>query len=347
MTSELSKRHLINIRTRDGEEILSIHRKLQAKILEELRQPDNAAERQKVFERVFLLIRARFPQPSPIQVPEPQKWPVCRRYLPHVLSIKRLWQTGFIEIPPSLKLAELISDAGIDLWERCLTVEGLDLLRSAEAILDQGEFQEDRLRANIHVVVSLLLQDSGITHLAECRDRIAKVIDTRVNYREECDPAIYTKNDDILLGNAWSDYACVLLQYNNYQDAAPIFDKCLAKYKEWGAPAEIPYEYAKYYHHKAYCLMFEGKFEEAVSLAEQGLHWVEAATGPSASANRWRFDLACLLLQSGDRKRALDLHKQVLQARLKLHGKFGLLTFQSYYAVGAAHRWLGQLTEAE
>ncbi|ETI22747.1 hypothetical protein G647_06823 [Cladophialophora carrionii CBS 160.54] len=347
MTAELSKRRLITIRTHDGEEVLSIHRKLQAKILDELNQPDNAAERRKVFERVFLLIRARFPRPSPIQVPEPHKWPTCRRYLPHILSIKRLWQTGLVEIPPSVKMAELISDAGIDLWERCLTVEGLELLRSAEAILDQGDFQEDHLRANIHVVVSLLLQDSGIANLAECRDRITKVITIRVRHREECDPATYTKNDDILLGNAWSDYGCVLLQYNNYKEAAPIFDNCLEKYHEWGPPEEIPYEYAKYHHHKAYCLMYEGKFEQAVPMAEQGLHWVQVATGQSAATNRWRFDLACLVLQSGDRQRALNLHKEVLEARLKLHGKFGLLTFQSYYAVGAAHRWLGQLNEAE
>ncbi|KIY02879.1 uncharacterized protein Z520_01344 [Fonsecaea multimorphosa CBS 102226] len=347
MTTKLSKRRLITIRNRDGEEFLTIHRKLQAKILEELNQPDNAAERTKVFERVFLLIRGRFPHPSPIQVPEPEKWPICRQYLPHVLSIKRLWQSGIIEIPPSVKLARLISDAGIDLWERCLTVEGLELLRSAEAILDQGGFREDLLRANIHVVVSLLLQDSGIAHLAECRDRIAKVLDIRVKHQENCDPFDYTKNDDILLHNAWSDYACVLLQYNQYREAARIFDMCFEKYQRWGPPEEIPYEYAKYYHHKAYCLMYEGNFEQAVPLAEYGLHWVQVATGQSAATNRWRFDLACLVLQSGDKQRALNLHKEVLEARLKLHGKFGLLTLQSYYAVGAAHRWLNELAEAE
>lgn len=348
MTSELSKRRLITVRNRDGEEVLSIHRKLQAKILDELNQNDNSAERTRVFEKVFLLIRARFPRPSAIQVPEPEKWPICRQYLPHVLSIKRLWQSGLVEISPSIKLAQLISDAGIDLWERCLTTEGLELLRSAEAILDQGGFQEDLLRANIHVVVSLLLQDSGISHLAECRDRISKVIDIRVDYREACDPASYTRNDEILLYNAWSDYGCVLLQYNTFKEAGPIFDKCLERYRQWGPPEEIPYEYAKYHHHKAYCLMYEGDFDRAVPLAEEGLHWVEVATGKSSAAsNRWRFDFACVVLQSGDKTRALELHKEVLEARMKLHGKFGLLTLQSYYAVGAAHSWLGETAEAE
>ena len=65
MTKELSKRRLITVETREGQQVLSIHRKLQAKILDELNQPGNADERLRVFKRVFLLIRARFPRPSP------------------------------------------------------------------------------------------------------------------------------------------------------------------------------------------------------------------------------------------------------------------------------------------
>lgn len=347
MTKELSRRRLIKIESREGQEVLSIHRKLQAKILEELNRQGNAGERDPAFQRVFTLIRSRFPRPSPTQVPEPEKWPICRQYLPHILSIKRIWLSGAVKINPSVELAQLISDAGIDLWERCLTVEGLELLRSAETLLNQGGFKEDLLRANLHVVISLLLQDSGIVNLAECRDRIKQVIDIRLEYRRDTQASAYTREDEILLFNAWSDYACVLLQYNKFSEASPIFDNCLERYKTWGPPEQIPYEYAKYYHHKASCLMYDGDFERAIPMAEQGLFWVEKATGPSAASNRWRFDLACLVLQSGDRQRALSLHKKVLEARIALHGKFGLLTLQSYYAVGAAHSWLGQLAEAE
>ncbi|KIW98283.1 uncharacterized protein Z519_01867 [Cladophialophora bantiana CBS 173.52] len=250
MTSNLSKRRLITVRNHDGEEVLTIHRKLQAKVLEELNQLDNAAERTKVFERGFLLIRGEFARPSPIRV----------------LSIKRLWQSRIVEIPPSVKLARLISDAGIDLWERYLTVEWLELLISAEALLDQGGFRQDLLCANIHVV---------------------------------------------------------------FKEAARIFDMCFEKYQRWGPPEEIPYEYAKYYHHKAYCLMYEGNFEQAVLMAEHGFYWVQVATGQPAGSNRWRCDLACLVLQSGDKEHALKLHKEVLTSR------------------GQAHKGLNELSEVE
>lgn len=345
MIKELSRRNLIQVDNRDSGEVLSIHRKLQTKILQDLNK--NGAQRERAFTQAFLLIRTRFPAASPIQVPEPEKWPICRRYLLHVLSLRRLVINKAVEIVPSVDLARLFSDGGIDLWERGLTQEGLELLHSAENILDQVGSAENLLRANIHVIISLLIQDSGLTRIGESKARITDALQIRRQYRETTPPHLYTRNDEILLYNAVSDFGCVLLQYNQYEEAEPLFAECFARYQSWDSPEKIPYEYAKYYHHMAFCRMYAGDHAKAVRLAQEGLHWVTVATGQSAATNRWKFDLACLTLQSGDREQAMKLHAEILESRIKLHGKYAFLTLQSYYALGACNYFQGAMPAAE
>ena len=353
MTNELKTRRLIAIEFKNGEEVISIHRKLQARILQDLGK--ESFSRGGAFDQVFSLVRSRFPSASPIQVPEPEKWPTCKKYLPHVLSIQRLTLGTLIHLPFSEELAKLFSDGGIDLWERGLTTEGLELMKSAESIL--GLLSVDKfqlLRADIHVIISLLLQDSGLVHIGECHDRIKTALDIRRNYSDNCEALTYTRNDEVLLYNAWSDYACVLLQINMFEEAESIFERCFRQYQDWGNTNVIPYEYAKYYHHVSFCLMYRGSADEAVASAEKGLLYVERATGKSAAYYRWKFDLACLLLQHPKllgcnlwQSRTVDMLKDILDARLLLHGKFAFLTLESYYALGATLSYLGNLPDAE
>ena len=353
MTSELKRRRLIAVEMKYGEQVMSVHRKLQARLLRELDK--DVPSGRLVFSQAFSLVRSRFPTASPIQVPEPEKWQICKKFLPHVLSIQRLMLGKWINLEPSVELAQLFSDGGIDLWERGLTTEGLDLMKSAEAVLDQiSSHKFQLLRANIHVIISLLLQDSGLVHIGECRDRINSALEIRQSYSENCVADSYSRNDEILLFNAWSDYGCVLLQLNLVQDAELIFDRCLRKYEEWGDADVIPYEYAKGHHHIAFCLMQRGSADESIRNAGLSLHYVEKATGKSAAYYRWKFDLACLLFQhpnflesSAWQSRTIEMHREVLEARLHLHGKFAFLTLESYYALGAVISCLGNLPEAE
>ncbi|KAH8596651.1 hypothetical protein B0O99DRAFT_705975 [Bisporella sp. PMI_857] len=345
MTTELSRRRLVAIRERDGEEILSIHRSLQAKILQDLNK--DPRQRERVYMQAFLLVRKRFPFPSPIQVPEPEKWPICIKYLRHVLSLQKVFAGKLIHIQPSVDLARLLSDGGIGLWERGMTTEGLDLLSSAEGILTQLQCDEDMLKANIHVIIALLIQNKGIEYLAESNERISKALEIREIFKAVTAEDQYSKNDDILLHNARSDYGCVLLQYNKYQEAEPIFAQCLTRYREWGPDEDIPYEHAKFNHHMAFCKMYRKNFVDSIELAKRGVHFVTLATGHGASCNKWKFDTACVILQSGDLDGALEMHKEVLEARIEHHGRSSFLTLQSYYAVGALYSYLGELTLAE
>ena len=345
MITELSRRRLITVKVQDGEEVLSIHRSLQEKILQDLDK--DPKKREEVFAQAFDLVRKRFPLPSAIQIPTPEKWPACREYLPHVLNIQKVVIDILPSIVPSVKIAQLLSDGGINLWERGMTSEGLRLLRSAEAVLKKLDSHEGQLEANIHIIIALLLQDDGLSNIAESKERIWKALQIRKDRMSLTKPELHTRNQDILLHNAWSDYGCVLLQYNKYQEAEPIFRQCLTKYHEWGTEAEIPYEYYKYNHHTAFCRLYNKDFTTAITLAEEGLRCITLATGQSSATNKTKFDLACILLQSGDLQRSFNLHKEVLDSRLKQHGKFSFLTLQSYYALGAIHAYSGDLAEAE
>ena len=345
MITELTRRRLVTIANQGQEETIGINRSLQRKILHDLGKDPQKTE--DVFRQAFALVRKRFPLPSPIQVPEPEKWPACKEYLPHVLYLQKVVTDYLPSIAPSVALARLLSDGGINLWERGMTSEGLRLLRSAEALLDKLACKEDQLRANIHIIIALLIQDDGLANIAESKDRISKALQIRREYRDKTPPELYTRNDDILLHNAWSDYGCVLLQHNKYEEAESIFRKCLRKYREWGNEDEIPYEYYKFNHHTSICRIYHHDFTEAISLAEEGLRWITLATGQSSATNKTRLDLACTILQSGDAQRALALHMEVLEANIRQHGKFSFLTLQSYYAVGAACAYTGNLVDAE
>jgi tetratricopeptide (TPR) repeat protein len=345
MTSELARRRLIAIKAENGQDTLSIHRALQLKILKDLNKEPQ--DREKVFRQAYMLVRKKFPTPSPIQIPEPHKWPIYIKYIPHILSLQKVFTESVITLAPSVEFARLLSDGGMSLWERAWTNESLQLLRSAETILNQIKHNEGMLRANINVIIGLIIEGQGFTHIPESLERFQWALNARLEYQRTTPPEKYTKNDEILLYNVQTDYACCLLQQNNYIQAEPIFSSCLAKYREWGTEEEIPYEYSKYNQNMAWCSMYRRDFATAIKLAERAVHYISLATGQSPSTNSWKFSMACIVLQSGDTRRALDIHKEVLEARIQQHGTSNYLTSQSYYAVGALHAMTGDLPAAE
>ena len=70
------------------------------------------------------------------------------------------------------------------------------------------------------------------------------------------------------------EYAISLLHYHRYEQAEPVIEKCLTKFKEWDTEEEIPFEYSKYYNKIALVRMYQGRFDEAIKLAEDELrHW--------------------------------------------------------------------------
>jgi hypothetical protein len=254
---------------------------------------------------------------------------------------------GLSIITPSIGLSELFRDGGVLLWQRYIFNDALKLLNSAETILDKLKSDDDHLRADIHITTNLLIQYFGISHREESRDRLQKILEFRLNTAAKAEPGTLTKEDEVRLNNARADYANSLLQFNNYKEAEPIYQKCHAKLLEWGAEEDNPFDCAKLNHHMAYCLMYRRDFKGAIKLAERAIELVKLLGGDKQLILRYEFDLACIVLQNGDAERSLEMHKQILTARLDLQGRASYFTLQSYYAVGALCSYLGRLDEAE
>jgi hypothetical protein len=304
----------------------------------------NPQERDGIFRLAFELVRQRLPRPSS-DTPEPAKWNVFKEYLPHVLSLERVYSDGLSIITPFLGLSELFRDGGVLLWQRYIFNDALKLLNSAENTLDKLECSEPHLRVDIHITTSLLIQYFGISHRAENRERIQKVLEFRLEIAARAKVGTLTREDEALLNNARADYANSLLQFNNYKEAEPIYQNCYKKCLEWGSEEENAFEFAKLNHHLAYCHMYRRDFVGAIKLAERAV--TLALQGDEQLTLRYKFDLACIILQSGDVEKSLEMHQQILTARLDLQGRAIYFTLQSYYAVGALCSYMGKLDEAE
>ncbi|EFX06376.1 nb-arc domain containing protein [Grosmannia clavigera kw1407] len=378
--SKLKGQSIVTEKRQGERETYNVHRLLQARLLQDMN--GNQAERDEIFMLAFSLIRSRLPRPS-LDTPEPHKWNAFKEYLPHVLSLQRAYANplSIVTVRPFRGLAELFKDGGVLLWQRYVHGDALKLLHSAEKILDQvrqysdksdksdgghdeGDSDEDEnLRAEVNITINLLLQYFGISFRKEIRDRSAAILayHERVARRRGRDKGVDDGDhggsddyeDQLMVSNARADYANTLLQFNDFRQAEPIYEACLATFSaaastsaKDNSDSNTAFALAKLHHHLAYCRMYRHQFDEAVELADQAVRIIERVSD-MAMALRYRFDLACITLQSGRREQALALHQGILKARLGFQGRASYFTLQSQYAVAALCHYLGQLEEAE
>src|SRR5271170_4391485 len=101
MIQDLSRRRLIH-KTHENHDIYSVHRLLQHRLLQEM--STNAKETDEFFRLAFHLVRQRLPRPSS-DTPEQAKWNAFKEYLPHVLSLQRVYADELTTITPFLELS--------------------------------------------------------------------------------------------------------------------------------------------------------------------------------------------------------------------------------------------------
>ena len=324
---------------------LSMHRSLQGGIRERLSQ--DKGQQQTVFDQAVALVREVFPRPNELQQPTPGKWSECQKLLPHLHALHDVYHASNQNITGSLEFAQLLLDAGMDQFEQGIIHEGLLLLHTAENVLDAstGPSTEEHqvMRANIHAMIATMYDDVGITKREEALNRRKIALSIRNEVFEVS--ANRKRKDEILVYNSWMEFAISLLHYNRYTEAEPIVNKCYAKFMEWGTEDDIPFEYAKYYNKIALVRMYQGRFEIAIDCAMRGMQLM-SQTGYSLFTSRLKFDVACIVLQSGDMDRALQMHEEIRQERIETVGPANPLSLHSMYAIGAIHELKGDYYEA-
>ncbi|KAK3320223.1 hypothetical protein B0T19DRAFT_468446 [Cercophora scortea] len=341
MTRSLCRRALVRMDTDGNKHFFTIHRSLQHALLLKLDQDPN--ERQRAFERVVVLLRRILPRAPDDQVPDPSQWPQFEITASHVHTLCNAFVQCKPRIPASLEFAQLLYDAAFYTWERdSHASDGIKLLTVAEEVLDELRYdQVGRLRADISCIMGLLLDDIGISKRVQDgqRRRQAYTIRDKI-FESDREASRIDPINELLLYNAINDFGFSLLEEDNFTEAEPQFERCLAKYKEWGSESDIPFEYAKYFMNSAFVRMYQGRYEEARDSAQRSVDVCRAASGETLRYWRFRFLQACIALQAGDLPSSLRMHQETLDARIALCGDFSVWTLESLYTVGAMHDWM-------
>jgi hypothetical protein len=92
--------------------------------------------------------------------------------------------------------------------------------------------------------------------------------------------------------------------------------------------------------------MYQGRFKEAIGLAEKSVQLMHK-TGFGLFMTRFKFDMACIVLQSGDLDRALRLHQEIYNQRIEMVGITNELSLHSMYAIGALYELKEDFHRAE
>jgi tetratricopeptide (TPR) repeat protein len=337
---------LIEVRvSEDGVESYRIHRLLQQKI-----QIDIAAQLKfdSAMRKATRLVRKRFPEAPAIQAPAPHNYRMCQEYMPHAFSLLRTYNDAQEHWPlfeKTKELADLFYDAGFYVWDRQATEQdGLAFLDAAEAILDALNIDQfSERRADIHCMSGLLRNTMGCQQRDESLWRLKLALNIR---QHAYDTYEYSRTRDVLLQNAATDYGILLLNKYDFVGAEAIFERCLERYRAWGTEEEIPFEYSKYYYNMGIVRMWQERVDESIAFLQRSVDLAEAAFGREGQYWDNLFMLACFIRHTGDAQKALDMHLQILKARLDQFGKHSKSTILSTYAVGVMYASIGDLPTA-
>jgi len=345
MTRKLVRRHLVNRESDGGVWYFTVHRALQRGVLYKLDK--DPFLRRATFHRALSVIRQITPEASPIQVPTPDNWERFEAALPQITALRAAVLQSQPPIEGTLEFAKILYDAGFNTWEREMSHQGLELLHTAQEILDAiGHKAESKLRADIHTMIALLCDNIGITMRAEGFMHGQKSLSIRKSLASQQEGKM-SRVDDILLHNAMNDLAESYLQNYDYERAKALVDICKAKYEEWGTEKDYPFEYSKYYRNTGTVMALQGHFEEAIKCGSRAAELSEMASGIITPRYLYYYyDVACQTFQSGNVEEALKMHKEIWETREEICGSHHDVTLQSCYAVGAMYFHLGNLPEA-
>ncbi|KAK5657512.1 hypothetical protein OQA88_3084 [Cercophora sp. LCS_1] len=358
MTRSLNKRCLISqdsVTAGDGveQDVYVIHRSLQVAL--RLKLDQSTEERELAFGHALALLERVSPVANRLQIPTPAFWPQFRITNPHVLSLCNAFSTAHPPIQGTLSLATLLYNAGFHVFETWNpnTRDGVFMLSTAEKVLDTIGYDEGRLRADISCMMSFLIDILGPSRWSESLARRQNVLDIRkalmIASGETDNPEDVSVDPESehLYYNAANDLGLSYLQCFEFDKAEELFVKCFERYKQWGSVDDVPFEYGKYYHNMSIVRAYQGAHESAINMAQIGSE-IKLKTDGNSSRYLWfQYDLACVLLQAGRLRDALDLHLEVLKGRETICGSRAEVTLQSLYTVGAMHYHLGEHEQAE
>lgn len=269
---------------------------------------------------------------SPLDIPEPEKWPKFELYVPQVLNVRThcLWPDPPVELP--VDFAQVLSDLATYMWHAGLASEGHKALDTAIHVMDDEDVKrEDPRRGDIEAKLGILMSFNGVSDRRETLEHRKQAWEIRHKEFEGKSANEITRNDEIRLYNVKCDLAWTHLHERNFAEALPIMEECYTKYQSWDTEEEIPFEYAKYYALTSVIFMGQGKPDVAVKHAERGSELVERAAGSQHPVTQqWRFVLGMMAFHAGAVSKSLEINENILDTRRNVLGDFNHFTLESY-----------------
>ncbi|OTB08363.1 hypothetical protein M426DRAFT_7683 [Hypoxylon sp. CI-4A] len=334
-------------RNNNEDTFFTIHRSLQHAILLQLDQ--DPTKRGEVFLQAFNAIRHVTPKANVKQIPTPSRWPQFEIAIPHIISLCNKYSKSRPRMQGTVDLARLLYDGGFYLWEQeDRTEDSIHILNTALGILNEVHNTNDRLRADILAILGMCYDRRGPDSYEKSRRIRNQVRQIRQAIKErEIEEENVSPITSLLLYNSINDLGIAEMQFNQLQIAEQLFEQCFKMYQIWGFDEDIPFEYAKYYHNMGMVRMCQGKFPDAIKFLKKAVFLEEQHEKSRKSRVIWYdYDLACAIFHAGDSDEALKLHLKILNEREAQSGKYGEMTLQSYYTVGAMYHHLGILDKA-
>ncbi|KAL6695296.1 hypothetical protein J3F84DRAFT_408260 [Trichoderma pleuroticola] len=343
--ANLRDSQLIKREHQRNENHLTTHRSIQTAVLHRL--DSSLQQRQISFGHACTILRRVLPRPSPLQQPESNKWPLIQMYLPQLLSLEKAFLRAQPPIEGSMEVALLLSDVGLNIWDRGLAEDAKSLLLTAERVLDGIGCEPMAMeRSDLHVLLGIITDTIGITQRVEGLRHRQRANEIRKNYLDSIPPEQLTLDEEIRYYNTITDLACSYQQFNRYGDVERICTTIIAKYRSWGTEEAFPYEFAKYYHHMAFVLVHRGDTMAAAKYAKHATHLLELGSF-GLLAVLFRFDCATIYFQNGQAELAISEHNEVLQHRLLKLGRANQMTIQSHLTLGVIYYFTNDFTNAE
>lgn len=274
---------------------------------------------------------------SPLDIPEPEKWPQFQKYVPQVLNLRThcLWPEPPVELP--VGFAEVLSDLATYMWHAGLASDGHDALGTAIKIMDDEDVEnDDPRRGDVYAKLGILISYNGVSDRREALELRMKAWDVRHKEFSAKAPNEVTRNDEIRLFNVKCDLAWTYLHEGRDAEAEPIMNECLIKYKQWDTEENIPFEYAKYFTLMSVIRMTEGREDIAVDFAKRGADLITKAAGAEHPVTQnWRFILGVVVFHTGAVAKSLEINEEILRIRKKVIGEFNHFTLESYSTCAA------------
>jgi tetratricopeptide (TPR) repeat protein len=333
---------------------LRIHRSLQRTIRIKLDQ--NPSQRQACFMQALALLRTILPRQSAIHAPNEGQWGIYEKYLPHVLSLHKVFEDSKSMAPgidESSELAEIFSDAGRYMWEKRMVTSALSILQSSERICTNLPSENLLvLRAKTLATISALHCFIGFSGRKLGEHYAKQNLELLQEYHERCqgNSIQIPESELMLLANAWEDYASTCMDCERFSEVEDSIQRSLDIKRRLGDETTHPSAYAISLLDLGGLRLVEGRRQEWIDLMNQGLDLLSTDSENNLRMiQATKYEMAAQWLACGNSEKALQLASNLIEelALSEEESKADLTALNSLYLIGISHHAMESFYEAE